>query len=92
MCVRNLAAGNSVLMTAVRVGAIMSNMKENDELSADEFDARLTAGKPVEIKVAFQGRHVPLWIVSVSHVGAAAAGWQRTATAQSVKPRPSTPR
>lgn len=65
----------------------MSNMRENDEMSADEFDARLAAGKPVELRVAFLGPRLPLWTVSVSHVGAAAAGSQRTATAQSVKPR-----
>lgn len=65
----------------------MSNMKENDEMSADEFDARLAKGKPVELRVAFPGLRLPLWTVSVSHVAAAAAGLQRTATAQSVKPR-----
>lgn len=66
----------------------MSNMRENDEMSAEEFDARLAAGKQVELRVAFPGVRVPLWTVSVSHVRAAwGAGLQRTATAQSVKPQ-----
>jgi prevent-host-death family protein len=30
----------------------MCNMKENDEMSADEFEARLAAGRPVDLRVA----------------------------------------
>jgi len=55
-------------------------------MSADEFDARLAAGEPVEIRADFKS-HVPLFTFSVSHVVAAAAGSQRTANVQTVKPR-----
>jgi hypothetical protein len=64
---------------------MMTDMKDYDDMSPEEFDTRLDAGDSVDVFVDFARASTPLWTINVGH-GGLAREVQRAAYV-SVEPR-----